>query len=184
MPACRALDLDTTAHKVAWSRSGSRCSHWPCGLAEFWISTQLHDLWLGRVLALDETACKVALAGSGTRRNDTLGRFPVFQNPTKRHAQAFPCVPEHEGSTCHVTCSGSGTRWSQSSCHLACSGTRQSDMPCHLLGFLISQRAFDAQGLLGVGVFILDASTTECWNVAGCPRRLKRHAKTPLNADE
>jgi len=57
-------------------------------------------------------------------------------------------------------------------------------MPCHLLGFLISQRAFDAQGLLGVGAFILDASTTECWNVAGCPRRLKRHAKTPLNADE
>jgi len=26
-------------------------------------------------------------------------------------------------------------------------------MPCHLLGFWISQRAFDDQGLLGVGIF-------------------------------
>ena len=140
---------------MAWPRAGSCGNRTHSGLAEFRIPIQLHDLLLGRDLDLDETTCKVAWARYLSRRNDTLGRFPVFQNTTNRHAQAFPGVPEHDGSTCRVTCSGSGTRWSHSSRHLACSGSRRNDMSCHLLGFWISQRAFEAQGLLGVGVLCL-----------------------------
>jgi len=136
---------------VDWRRSGSRCTRRPCGLAEFRISMQLHDLWLRRDLDLDQTTRKAALTRSRSRPNYALGRFHMFQITRERHAQAFPCVPDHEGTTCRVTCSCSGSRWSLASRHLACSGSRRNDMPCHLLVFWISQRAFDAQGLLGVG---------------------------------